>query len=155
MGVNTKVSIGPLSVHSCSGTLLCGVFWWPEIIKTIPKQILFCYLSVGMWVRTSVLENQCCAFNHKVRKLSSSLLLERGENTQVMLLNWDIFCLHLVTIFLYCSLRIKNKRVLKVFAYMILYKMKSIAEMPTNVIHNSLLLIINTKHLWSKNLSAV
>lgn len=59
------------------------------------------------------------------------------------------------TIFLYCSLRIKNKRVLKVFSYTILYKMKSIAEMPTNVKHNSLVLIINTKHLWSKNLSAV
>lgn len=31
------------------------------------------------------------------------ILLERGKNTQVMLLNLDIFCLRFVTKFLYCA----------------------------------------------------
>lgn len=38
IGVNTKVSIVPVLVHSCSAALLCDIFWWPQIIKNYPEE---------------------------------------------------------------------------------------------------------------------
>lgn len=68
-------------------------------------------------------ENQCCAFNHKrVRKLSSSLLLERGKiRGYVTELRHILFTF--ATIFLYCSCVNRIKKLTYSFCFSVILRL--------------------------------